>query len=222
MIRRAFTLRLERARFAKYKEYHDNIGPSSCPAIEKRRDRRDDRVRARSDRLSTTRDQGRRSWGPPWHTEVHAAGASVQPAWRSTRRACRRHRDARDLPSRDRRPADDALAVVTGGARGVGKAIAKHLVARRARARVRASSAGTHRAKSAADEVRPLVAELERGPRDTTSSSTTAGVFGPIAHIRRQRSPGVVETISIELGGQMTLTAARLPRHACSMAGVGS
>jgi NAD(P)-dependent dehydrogenase (short-subunit alcohol dehydrogenase family) len=104
------------------------------------------------------------------------------------------------------------VAVVTGGARGVGKAIADALEGRGMRVARVARSAGTHRADvSQPDEVDRLVQEIERDLGTPTILVNAAGVFGPIAHIVDSDPRAWLETISIDLGGPYLCCRAFLP-----------
>ena len=93
------------------------------------------------------------------------------------------------------------VAVVTGGARGVGKTIADALEGRGVRVARVARSAGTHRADvSKPDGVDRLVQEIERDLGTPTILVNAAGIFGPIALIDDGDPRAWLETISIDLG----------------------
>jgi NAD(P)-dependent dehydrogenase (short-subunit alcohol dehydrogenase family) len=104
------------------------------------------------------------------------------------------------------------VAVVTGGARGVGKAIADALEGGGVRVARVARSSGTHRADvSKPAEVDRLVAEIERDLGTPTILVNAAGIFGPIARIVDGDPQAWLDTISIDLGGPYLCSRAFLP-----------
>jgi NAD(P)-dependent dehydrogenase (short-subunit alcohol dehydrogenase family) len=104
------------------------------------------------------------------------------------------------------------VAVVTGGGRGVGKAIADALEQQGVRVARVARSAGTHRADvSKPAEVDRLVAEVERDLGTPTILVNAAGIFGPIARIVDGDPQAWLETIAIDLGGPYLCSRAFLP-----------
>jgi NAD(P)-dependent dehydrogenase (short-subunit alcohol dehydrogenase family) len=104
------------------------------------------------------------------------------------------------------------VAVVTGGGRGVGKAIADALESSGVRVARVARSAGTHRADvSKPDDVDRLVREIERDLGTPTILVNAAGIFGPIAHIVDGDPRAWLETIAIDLGGPYLCCRAFLP-----------
>ena len=225
MIRRAFTLRLEPGALAQYKEYHDNIWPELVAEIEKAGIAEMTGVRARSDRLLLLRDPRRRRLGPPLaHRGARPLGRAVQAAAGVQRRGHRRRRGAdRDLPSRDGRRRMTRVAVVTGGTRGVGKAIADALEGRGVRVARVARSSGTHRA----DISKPAEVDAPRAGR----SSAISGPHDPRQrgrHLRadrphrRRRSAGLARD-DLDRPRRAVPLLPRLPaRHAARTAGAGS
>lgn len=104
------------------------------------------------------------------------------------------------------------VAVVTGGGRGVGKAIADALEQRGVRVARVARSAGTHRADvSKPAEVERLVQEIERDLGTPTILVNAAGIFGPIAKIVDGDPQAWLDTIAIDLGGPYLCSRAFLP-----------
>jgi NAD(P)-dependent dehydrogenase (short-subunit alcohol dehydrogenase family) len=104
------------------------------------------------------------------------------------------------------------IAVVTGGGRGVGKAIADALEGSGVRVARVARSSGTHRADvSKPDEVDRLVLEIERDLGTPTILVNAAGIFGPIAKIVDGDPQAWLDTISIDLGGPYLCSRAFLP-----------
>jgi NAD(P)-dependent dehydrogenase (short-subunit alcohol dehydrogenase family) len=103
-------------------------------------------------------------------------------------------------------------AVVTGGGRGVGKAIADALEERGLRVARVARSAGTHRADiSKPAEVERLVGEIERDIGTPSILVNAAGIFGPIAHVVDGDPQAWLDTIAIDLGGPYLCARAFLP-----------
>jgi NAD(P)-dependent dehydrogenase (short-subunit alcohol dehydrogenase family) len=104
------------------------------------------------------------------------------------------------------------VAVVTGGGRGVGKAIADALETRGVRVARVARSAGTHRADvSKPGEVERLVVEIERDLGTPSILVNAAGIFGPIAHVVDGDPQAWLDTIAIDLGGPYLCSRAFLP-----------
>jgi len=104
------------------------------------------------------------------------------------------------------------VAVVTGGARGVGKAIADALEGSGMRVARVARSSGTHRADvSKPAEVDRLVAEIERDLGTPTILVNAAGIFGPIARVVDGDPQAWLDTIAIDLGGPYLCSRAFLP-----------